>query len=99
LNISLCYQKQQKPHLVITETSKILEISPLPIPSRIKALFRRGTAHLVEGEELLALQDLQEAYQLDGGKDGLVTKEYMAVKQKIQAKKDSERKAYAKLFA
>lgn len=107
LNISLCHTRRRKPHLVIYETTKILEtLKPLSIDAHVKALYRRAMALKMEDRLEEALEDLEEANYLQSpesaGKgvtrDPAVVKEYRELSVKLQQIKETEFRNYSQLF-
>jgi peptidyl-prolyl isomerase D len=97
-NLALCFLKVRDYAQVIGECTKVLEMSPLEDKDKIKAHFRRAMAYQNQKNLDAAMTDFEAAYNVDGGKDAAVKREYVNLKSSIQAKKDAEKKAYSKLF-
>ena len=66
-------------------------------PTNIKALFKRGQAYNICRDEDSALADLEKALKLQPNEKSVI-KELQDIKSKIKARKDKEKKAYAKMF-
>jgi regulator of sirC expression with transglutaminase-like and TPR domain len=73
--------------------TKALEIKP----DHPKALYRRGQAQAQLGELTAAKEDLERALELSGG-DAAVAAELEAVKQRMAAAKEKEKKMFSKMF-
>ncbi|KAL6502506.1 Peptidyl-prolyl cis-trans isomerase cyp40 [Orobanche hederae] len=62
-----------------------------------KALFRQGQAHMALNDIDAAVESFRKALEFEPN-DGAIKKEYAASKKKIAARRDQERKSYAKMF-
>lgn len=98
-NISMCYLKLEKYSDAIENCSAIIDHETSPQSVKIKAYFRRGQANSKINNYDEALEDLQNASKLDGGKDKLIQNEMIIVKRKIQQKAQKEKAMYSKLFS
>jgi len=67
-------------------------------PNNVKALVRRGQAHMMMGNNDLAKDDFKRALELEPN-NADVKKLMAANKKRIQDHKDKERKLYGNMFA
>ncbi|RKP15158.1 peptidyl-prolyl cis-trans isomerase D [Piptocephalis cylindrospora] len=101
LNRAACFLKDPTPSAirsVIRDTTIVLEMTgQVPTKDRAKALYRRGTARSLKGEDEEAVKDLEEAKRLLGPDAG-IQKELDLAKKRLTARKEKERKAFSKMF-
>jgi tetratricopeptide (TPR) repeat protein len=93
LNIASCCVKLGLWKIAANNCTKALEIKP----DHPKALYRRGQAQAQLGELTAAKEDLERALELSGG-DAAVAAELEAVKQRMAAAKEKEKKMFSKMF-
>ncbi|KAG0281356.1 Peptidyl-prolyl cis-trans isomerase D [Linnemannia exigua] len=100
LNKGFCALKLDKPELTIKDMTTVLEMdAQFPTDAdKTKAYFRRGSAYLKTNDLDSAKADLEQAKKLSP-KDPGVLRELEAVHTKLTAKRNKEKKAYAKMFA
>lgn len=102
-NISLAGLKTTppRPRLTVTQTTRILSLSPskyaLSEADRVKALFRRGQAHVLLKDDDAAESDFKEALKFGG--DAAVKGELQKVNKRKEAVKEKQKKAFGKMFA
>ncbi|KAF9904843.1 Peptidyl-prolyl cis-trans isomerase D [Linnemannia zychae] len=100
LNKGFCALKLDKPELAVKDMTTVLDMDA-EFPSeadKTKAYFRRGSAYLKMNDLDSAKADLEQAKKLSP-KDPGVLRELEAVQTKLTAKRNKEKKAYAKMFA
>ncbi|KAF9906846.1 Peptidyl-prolyl cis-trans isomerase D [Lobosporangium transversale] len=100
LNRGFCALKLGRPEEAIKDMTVVLEFDPQYISDaeKAKAYFRRGSAYLKSNDLESAKADLNQAKALSP-KDAGVLKELEVVQQKLTAKREKEKKAYAKMFS
>jgi peptidyl-prolyl isomerase D len=100
LNKGFCALKLGKPELTIKDMTTVLDMdSEFPSNAdKTKAFFRRGAAYLKLNDLEAAKADLEQAKKLSP-KDPGVLRELETVQTKLTAKRNKEKKAYAKMFA
>lgn len=64
---------------------------------KAKALYRRGSAKVSMKDEEEAVKDLQQALKLNP-QDAAIAKEIAIAKQKLKAREEKQKKAFAKMF-
>jgi len=77
--------------------TKALEMEGISEKDKAKALFRRGIARVGKKNEEDALSDLNAAAKYAPG-DAAIAKELASVKQRVQARREKEKKVYANAF-
>lgn len=82
----------------IKSTTNVLEIDGLSESDKAKAYYRRGLAYGKTREDELAIDDLKKALGLSP-KDAKIVNELNAAKLRQKARRDKEKKAYAKMFS
>jgi len=92
-NTALCKLKGKKYTEAIESCNKSLAIQE----DHVKSLFRRGQAHLYNGDDSAALKDLKEAKKLKPD-DQAIKKLLKTVQKRIRKQKKKEKKLYAGLF-
>ncbi|KAF8924686.1 peptidyl-prolyl cis-trans isomerase D [Dissophora ornata] len=100
LNRGFCALKLGNPEMAVKDMTVVLEMDA-QYPSeadKTKAHFRRGSAYLKMNDLENAKSNLEQAKKLSP-KDAGVMKELEAVNAKLAAKREKEKKAYAKMFA
>ncbi|KAF9580405.1 Peptidyl-prolyl cis-trans isomerase D [Lunasporangiospora selenospora] len=99
LNSGFCALKLDRPQTAIKDMTTVLDMdSQYPSPAdKTKAYFRRGSAHLKLNDLESAKTDLEQAKKLSPSDAG-VQRELDAVNAKLTARKNKEKKAYAKMF-
>lgn len=100
LNKGFCALKLDRPELTIKDMTTVLDMdAEYPsVADKTKAFFRRGSAYLKINDLDSAKADLEQAKKLSP-KDPGVLRELEAVQTKLTAKRNKEKKAYAKMFA
>ncbi|KAG9070193.1 Peptidyl-prolyl cis-trans isomerase D [Linnemannia hyalina] len=100
LNKGFCALKLDRPELTIKDMTTVLDMdAEYPsVADKTKAFFRRGSAYLKINDLDSAKADLEQAKKLSP-KDPGVLRELEAVHTKLTAKRNKEKKAYAKMFA
>lgn len=93
LNSAACKLKLKQYDLAIEDCERALKNSP----DNIKALFRKGQALHAQRDFTGSLQVLEKALNL-APSDKAVKSEIAAVKSEVQAYKDKEKRAFAKMF-
>ena len=96
LNAAQCSLKLSDWPMASTVCTRVLGLKELPTPSRIKALFRRGTARLKMADFDGARADLKEACTLDP-KSKEIREVYGSIKEAEAAAKQSEKGLFAKM--
>ncbi|KAF9179736.1 Peptidyl-prolyl cis-trans isomerase D [Haplosporangium sp. Z 767] len=99
LNRGFCALKMDRPQMTIKDMTIVLEMDA-PYTSgadKTKAFFRRGSAYLKTNDLDAAKADLEQAKKLSP-KDPGVLRELETVNAKLTAKRNKEKKAYAKMF-
>ena len=96
LNAAQCSLKLSDWPTASTVCTKVLGMKELPMPSRIKALFRRGTARLKMADFDGARTDLKEACTLDP-RSKEIREMYGSIKEAEAAAKQSEKGLFAKM--
>ncbi|KAG0262554.1 Peptidyl-prolyl cis-trans isomerase D [Mortierella polycephala] len=99
LNRGFCALKMDRPQMTIKDMTVVLEMDVpyLSIADKTKAYFRRGSAYLKTNDLDAAKADLEQAKKLSP-KDPGVLRELETVNAKLTAKRNKEKKAYAKMF-
>lgn len=99
LNKGFCALKLNRPELTIKDMTTVLDMNAefLSVADKTKAYFRRGSAYLKMNDLDSAKADLEQAKKLSP-KDAGVLRELEAVNTKLTAKRNKEKKAYAKMF-
>ncbi|KAG0053328.1 Peptidyl-prolyl cis-trans isomerase D [Gryganskiella cystojenkinii] len=102
LNRGFSALKLDRPAMTIKDMTSVLDMEAkyLSNADKTKAYFRRGSAYLKTStlDLELAKQDLEHAKKLSPNDAG-VQRELDNVKAKLTAKRDKEKKAYAKMFS
>lgn len=100
LNRGFCALKMERYAKAIKDMNSVLDMDAQYLTSadRTKACFRRGSAYLKSGDLDNAKKDLESAKKLNPADAG-VARELATVNAKLQAKREKEKKAYAKMFA
>ncbi|KAI1310275.1 Peptidyl-prolyl cis-trans isomerase D [Mortierella claussenii] len=100
LNRGFCALKLGRTELAIKDMTVVLEMDPQfsTDADRTKAYFRRGSAYLKTNDLENAKLNLEQAKKLSP-KDTGVLRELEVVQTKLAAKREKEKKAYAKMFA
>lgn len=96
-NSALLQNKLTQWNEAAESATKALEIEGISDKDKAKALFRRGTAKVGKKSEEDALSDLNAAAKYAPG-DAAIAREQTLVKQRVQARKDKEKKVYANAF-
>lgn len=96
-NSALLQNKLHQYSEAIENASKALEIEGITDKDKAKAYFRRAQAHVAKKNEEEALADLKEAAKYAPG-DAAIIKEQDAIKKKVQARKEKEKKVYKNAF-
>ena len=96
-NLALLQNKTSQYVEAVESASKALDIEGITEKDLAKAYFRRAQAKVGKKNEDEALADLNEAIKYAPG-DAAIVKELEAVKKKVQARKEKEKKAYANAF-
>ena len=96
LNAAQCSLKLSDWPTASTVCTKVLGLKELPMPSRIKALFRRGTARLKMADFDGARADLKEACTLEP-RSKEIREMYGSIKEAEAAAKQSEKGLFAKM--
>ncbi|GAQ89340.1 peptidyl-prolyl cis-trans isomerase [Klebsormidium nitens] len=94
LNLASCKLRLGDPADAIRSTEYVLSEQP----DHVKALYKRGQARAANSELDEALQDLTRAAELAPA-DVSIKEELVKVRKKIQQRKDSEKKTYARMFS
>ncbi|CAB4427007.1 unnamed protein product [Rhizophagus irregularis] len=99
LNKAACSLKLQNWKNAVDDTTIVLEMSPeyLLDADKAKALYRRGSAKVGMKDEEEAVKDLQQALKLNP-QDAAIAKEIAIAKQKLKAREEKQKKAFAKMF-
>ncbi|KAF9116675.1 Peptidyl-prolyl cis-trans isomerase D [Mortierella sp. AM989] len=100
LNHGFSALKLGRPETTIKDMTVILELDPQYSSNsdKAKAYFRRGSAYLKINDLESAKSNLEQAKKLSPTDAG-VLKELEVVQAKLAAKREKEKKAYAKMFA
>ncbi|KAF9320313.1 Peptidyl-prolyl cis-trans isomerase D [Podila horticola] len=100
LNRGFCALKLERYAKAIKDMNSVLDMDAefLSVADKTKAYFRRGSAYLKSGDLDNAKKDLESAKKLNPADAG-VQRELANVNAKLQAKREKEKKAYAKMFA
>lgn len=98
LNASLMALKLKSAQDAIKFATEVLEAEQLDDKSKAKALFRRGSAHLLGHNEESAITDFEEALRLQPNDSG-IQKSLADAKQTLKVRKNKEKAAYSKFFA
>jgi len=96
-NLALLQNKTSQYAEAVESATKALDIEGITEKDLAKAYFRRAQAKVGKKNEDEALADLNEAIKYAPG-DAAIVKELEAVKKKVQARKEKEKKAYANAF-
>ena len=99
LNKAACALKLHNWQSAADDTTIVLEMSTeyLSDIDKAKALYRRGSAKVGMKDEEEAVKDLQKALKLNP-QDAAIANEIAIAKQKIQARENKQKKAFAKMF-
>ncbi|KAF9976531.1 Peptidyl-prolyl cis-trans isomerase D [Actinomortierella ambigua] len=101
LNRGFCALKLERYEMTIKDMTSVLEFEEQRFVSQAdqtKAYFRRGLAKTKSSDLEGGKADLEAALKLSP-KDAAVLKELESVKAKLAAKREKEKKAFAKMFA
>mmetsp|Transcript_41008 Transcript_41008/g.112813 ORF Transcript_41008/g.112813 Transcript_41008/m.112813 type:complete len:918 (-) Transcript_41008:113-2866(-) len=93
LNLALCATKCGRPSDTRRHSSVVLGAEP----NNVKALFRRGSAHIAQGDLSEALADLQRAAELEP-QDRAVREELRLAKQRLTEHRQAEKAMFANAF-
>ena len=102
-NISLAALKTSppQPKLTVSYATRILSLAPSKYPlsaaDRVKALYRRGQAHVLLKDDDAAEKDYKEA--LKNGGDAAVKTELAKLVKRREVTKEKQMKAFGKMFA
>ncbi|KAJ3682694.1 hypothetical protein LUZ60_012921 [Juncus effusus] len=94
LNVAACYQKLGESRKSIESCNKVLDGNPV----HIKALYRRGMAHLQAGDFDDAKQDFEKMISIDKSSEPDATAALLKLKQKQQESEHKARKQFKGLF-
>lgn len=94
LNFSQCRILQKDFYRAIECCTEVLSYEP----DNLKALFRRGKAHIGAWNEIEAQKDFNHCVSLDSSLQPTVTKEMESLKDKIKSLDDQNKSNYRKLF-
>ncbi|KAK0082094.1 hypothetical protein PV325_011074 [Microctonus aethiopoides] len=95
LNYSQCKLLNKEYYDVIEHCTTVLETEP----DNIKALYRRGKAHIGAWNETEAIRDLKRVAELDSTLSAVVNKELQTFANAIKQKNESQKKSYAQIFS
>ncbi|KAF9425550.1 Peptidyl-prolyl cis-trans isomerase D [Podila epigama] len=100
LNRGFCALKLERYAKAIKDMNSVLDMDAqyLSTADKTKAYFRRGSAYSKSGDLENAKQDLENAKKLNASDAG-VLRELANVNAKLHAKREKEKKAYAKMFS
>ncbi|KAG7562090.1 hypothetical protein FFLO_02469 [Filobasidium floriforme] len=102
-NISLAALKTSppQPKLTVSHATRILSLAPSKYPlsaaDKVKALYRRGQAHVLLKDDDAAEKDYKEA--LKNGGDAAVKTELAKLVKRREVTKEKQMKAFGKMFA
>ncbi|KAF9924360.1 Peptidyl-prolyl cis-trans isomerase D [Linnemannia zychae] len=99
LNKGFCALKLGRPETTIKDMTTVLDMDPKypSVADKAKAYFRRGSAYLKVNDLEASKADLEQAKKLSP-KDAGILRELETVNAKLTAKRNKEKKAYAKMF-
>ncbi|KAK0178487.1 hypothetical protein PV327_007375 [Microctonus hyperodae] len=95
LNYSQCKLLNKEYYDVIEHCTTVLETEP----DNMKALYRRGKAHIGAWNETEAIRDLKRVAELDSTLSAVVNKELQTLANAIKQKNESQKKSYAQIFS
>ncbi|KAG8041366.1 hypothetical protein G9C98_002354 [Cotesia typhae] len=95
LNYAQCKLLNKEYYDVIEHCTTVLENEP----DNVKALFRRGKAHIGAWNQVEATKDLDKAAELDPTLKSVVEKELQALASAIKKKEQFEKKSYTSIFS
>lgn len=103
-NISLAALKTTppQPKLTVSQATRILSLAPSKYPlsaaDKVKALYRRGQAHVLLKDDEAAEKDYKEALKNAPG-DAAVKTELAKLVKRREVTKEKQMKAFGKMFA
>lgn len=77
----------------------IIQFEYFMATDNIKALYRRGKAHIGAWNETEAIRDLKRVAELDSTLSAAVSKELQTFANAIKQKNESQKKSYAQIFS
>ncbi|XP_008548816.1 AH receptor-interacting protein [Microplitis demolitor] len=95
LNYAQCKLLNKEYYAVIEHCTTVLESEP----ENVKALYRRGKAHIGAWNQIEASRDLRRAAELDPTLKSAVEKELQALTSAIKEKEESEKKLFTNIFS
>ncbi|CAD6215859.1 GSCOCG00000675001-RA-CDS [Cotesia congregata] len=95
LNYAQCKLLNKEYYNVIEHCTTVLENEP----DNVKALFRRGKAHIGAWNQVEATKDLERAVELDPTLKSVVEKELQALASAIKKREQSEKQKYTSIFS
>jgi peptidyl-prolyl isomerase D len=98
LNASLMSLKLKLAQDTIKYATEVLEAEQLDDKSKAKAYFRRGSGYLLAHNEESAIEDFQEAHNLQPTDAG-ISKALNESKETLKIRKNKEKAAYSKFFS
>ncbi|XP_034951308.1 AH receptor-interacting protein [Chelonus insularis] len=95
LNYAQCKLLKKEYYEVVEHCTTVLEIEP----DNVKALYRRGKAHIGVWNQTEASRDLMKAAELDPTLKSIIEKELKNFQQALKQKEKSERKSLNQMFS
>ncbi|KAI3404069.2 CPR6 [Candida oxycetoniae] len=98
LNLALVALKVNKAKIAINAANEALDVDGIDEKSKVKAIYRKGSAYLLSKDEESAQKYFEEALALEPN-DPAIKKGLQDVKQRIKERKEKQKKSMAKFFS